>query len=546
MLPEVARILALPVVKGEVRAPPVCLVPGGSLYLPDTPRRLRPGQLAALGEAQRANGLLGIIGVGQGKFLISVLSPSVISCERPLLLVPPALVKQTKAEIHAWGKHVRIHPALRVMSYNDLSTKGGEAQLQAIQPDLIIADEVHSLKRRESARTRRFIRWFQEHPDTRLVALSGTISSRSLTDYDHIAEMALREGSPLPRSWVEVEAWAACIDAKRDPPTPHQQAAAAPLLEAFPTLVRSVQASYYARLRSCPGVICTVDTSAAECSLRVEARRFLPPATLVEAITDLRKTWTLPDGTELLRASEFAAAVRQLQVGFYYVWDWGPAGPAQDWLFARAAWAKVVRDTLARNTPGVDSPAQVEDLVRSAGPAQARHALTAWEAIEDDHKPPQVARWVSYAVVDHVLDQVARLERERGPVLVWCDSIALLTACVDSGLRTLKPGDALPAKPTTLVLPRHSFGTGRNLQAWSTNLVLEPASSGTAWEQLIGRTHREGQEADDVLVEVPYWDGIALHYITEAKADAAYVENTTGQKQKLLLASYTNTGGTTQ
>ena len=543
MLPEVARILALPRSEG-VRAPPSN---PEALYLPGTTRRLRPGQLAALGEAQRANGLLGIIGVGQGKFLISVLAPSVIPCERPLLLVPPALVKQTKAEIHAWGEHVNIHRALRVMSYNDLSTKGGEAQLQALQPDLIIADEVHSLKRRESARTRRFCRWFQEHPDTRLVALSGTMSSRSILDYDHIAEITLRERSPLPRSYVEVEAWAACIDAKRDPPTPHQQAAAAPLLAAFPTLVRSVQASYYARLRSCPGVLCTVDTSAAECSLRVEARRFRPPATLVEALTDLRKTWTLPDGTELLRASEFAAAVRQLQVGFYYVWDWGPAGPAQDWLLARAAWAKVVRDTLARNTPGVDSPAQVEDWARSGGaPSYVKYALTAWEAIEGDHKPPQVARWVSYAFVDHVLDRVAWLERERGPVLVWCDSIALLTACVDSGLRTLKPGDALPTKPTTLVLPRHSFGTGRNLQAWSTNLVLEPTSSGTVWEQLLGRSHREGQDADDVLVEVPYWDGIALHYLTEAKADSAYVENTTGQKQKLLLASFTNTGGTTQ
>jgi hypothetical protein len=54
----------------------------------------------------------------------------------------------------------------------------------------------------------------------------------------------------------------------------------------------------------------------------------------------------------------------------------------------------------------------------------------------------------------------------------------------------------------------------------------------------IGRTHREGQDADDVLVEVPFWDGIALSYLTAARDDAAYVQQSTGQQQKLLLASF--------
>lgn len=535
MLPEVARIRSLPRM-GADRPPPDS---AGDLLLPGTDRTLRKGQLSALGEAQRAGGLLGVIGVGQGKFLISVLAPTVLNAERPLLLVPPDLVKQTKAELLAWKEHVRIHPGLRVMSYNDLSTKNGEATLRDINPDLIVADEAHRLKIRESARTRRFIRWFQEHPNTRLVALSGTMSSRSILDYDHLAEIALREASPLPRSYVEVEAWAANIDAKADPPTDHQQAAFQPLRDAFPA--PTAQASYYERLRSCPGVICTVDTSAAECSIRVEARRYAPPPGLKDALKALRKTWSLPDGTELLRASEFAAAVRQLQSGFYYAWDWGPSGPDQAWLGARAGWARVVRDTLSRNTPGVDSPAQVEERVRALGPTHPHwDVLMAWEAeaARLPH-PPQRAHWVSYAPVDHALARVEALEAERGPVLVWCDSIALLEACRDSGLRALTPGAPIPTKPTTLALPRHSFGVGRNLQAWSTNLVLEPTSSGAVWEQLIGRTHREGQEADDVLVEVPFWDGIALSYLQGAREDAAYVEQTTGQKQKLLLASHT-------
>jgi len=535
VLREVARIVALPVLPPiEQRAAPF----GQGLHLAGSPRTLRPIQVAALGEAQRAGGLLGIIGVGQGKFLISVLAASVIRCERPLLLVPPALVEQTRTELLEWSQHVRIHPNLLVMSYNDLSTVGGQARLTDAAPDLIIADEVHHLRREGSARTRRLMRWFIDHPTTRFVGLSGTMSSRSVLDYDHIAELALRERSPLPTEWVEAEAWAAVLDPGGEP-TVHQVAAVAPLLKAFPAPTPA--ASLHARLSSAPGVVCTVDTSAAQCSLRVEMRRFVPPAALKEAMRVLRTTWTLPDGTELLRACEFAAAVKQLQVGFYYVWDWNSlGGKNEQWLAARAAWARVVRVLLERGLSEVDSPLQVEQYVQAKGTRSQQEALELWLAIADTVTPPVATRWVSHDVIDHVLDRLDVLEQERGPVLVWCEHRATLEALEDSGVRVLRPGDAVPTVPITLALPRHSFGVGKNLQAWNTSLVLEPTASGTTWEQLIGRTHREGQQADDVLLEVPFWDGMALVYLKSALEDAQYVQDSTGQKQKLLLASTTH------
>ena len=537
MLPEVRRILSLPRLDAADRLPPAH---AEDLLVPGTPHALRQVQLAALGEAQRSDGLLGVIGVGQGKFLISVLAPSVVpNTYRPLLLVPSSLLAQTKAEVNRWRDHFRIHENLLVMSYDDLSSAKKQAMLTAHAPDLIVADEVHCLARRESARTRRFIQWFQEHPDTRLVALSGTMSNRSLLDYDHIAELALRERSPLPRDWVEVQAWAACIDARPEaPPTDHQRAAVQPLVDAYPTPENTPRASYYARLRSAPGVICTVDTSAAECSIVLRTRRLDKPEALVEAMKVLRTRWELPDGTELLRASEQAAAMRQLQTGFYYTWDWGPKGPNQQWLEARAGWARVVRNTLARRLPGVDSPLQVEQRVRAGqGTSVDSMALGKWD--EQDQRPPPVkTTWLSYAFVDDLLDCVDRLERERGPVLVWCESIALLDALEECGMAVLRPGAPVPKKPRTVALSRSSFGTGRNLQAWNTNLVPEVSSSGKGWEQRCGRTHREGQDADDVLIEVPFWDGIALTYLTAARDDAAYVQQSTGQQQKLLLASF--------
>jgi hypothetical protein len=53
---------------------------------------------------------------------------------------------------------------------------------------------------------------------------------------------------------------------------------------------------------------------------------------------------------------------------------------------------------------------------------------------------------------------------------------------------------------------------------------------------MVSRTHREGQEADEVTYEVvlacrEQWEGLQ-----QALADALYVEQSTGQPQKLLYA----------
>lgn len=65
---------------------------------------------------------------------------------------------------------------------------------------------------RKSARTRRFLRYLEAHPETRLVAQSGTLATRTIKDYAHLAEFALREGSPLPLREPVVEEWAAALD----------------------------------------------------------------------------------------------------------------------------------------------------------------------------------------------------------------------------------------------------------------------------------------------------------------------------------------------
>jgi len=84
-----------------------------------------------------------------------------------------------------------------------------------------------------------------------------------------------------------------------------------------------------------------------------------------------------------------------------------------------------------------------------------------------------------------------------------------------------------------------AHGVGKNLQhGWSTQIVLEPPSSGTVWEQLLGRTHRPGQEADTVSFYVYQHTEAFRRAVVQAREDAAYIQDTTGSRQKLVYCTY--------
>ena len=71
--------------------------------------------------------------------------------------------------------------------------------------------------------------------------------------------------------------------------------------------------------------------------------------------------------------------------------------------------------------------------------------------------------------------------------------------------------------------------------------MLHATPTGKQWEQMIGRTHRYGQDADAVRVQVLTVVDEQVAGFEQAQADAEYIQQTTGQKQKLCLATYTNT-----
>lgn len=91
----------------------------------------------------------------------------------------------------------------------------------------------------------------------------------------------------------------------------------------------------------------------------------------------------------------------------------------------------------------------------------------------------------------------------------------------------------------TVVASVRSWGTGWNLQAFNNQLVTTPSSSGKTWEQLLGRTHRTGQIADEVTCVV-YRHTLELREsMKQAVKDAGFIEQTLGSRQKLLYCNIT-------
>jgi hypothetical protein len=79
-----------------------------------------------------------------------------------------------------------------------------------------------------------------------------------------------------------------------------------------------------------------------------------------------------------------------------------------------------------------------------------------------------------------------------------------------------------------------SNGTGRNLQAYANNLLLQPIGRADLLEQLIGRTHRMGQTADEVTftcITCPY----TAHTWARAKAQAAYQTSLMDMEHKMTM-----------
>jgi hypothetical protein len=502
-----------------------------------------PIQSAALIEAAKADGLFAPIGVGFGKTLITLALPTAMDSKNAVLLVPPQLKKKTLWEIeNVYGDQFDLPiKRLTIIAYSELSSAKNADILEYIEPDLIIADEAHALRHRTSARTKRFLRYMKENPACRFAALSGTMTTRSIVDYAHLIELALRKNSPLPRGYREVKDWTGALDVNPEAP------ARPGVLKKFCEPGEHVRDGYRRRMVETEGVVATSESELGT-GLVIQKTPIAVPDDIEMYLEQVNKTWSIA-GEEFESAIALARALRQVSCGFYYRWEWPDDEPDTEWLTARADWHKEVRERLKRSLRGQDSPllcAQAaerhykwEEAGGKGKPPEnswASKSWFEWRLHKDKKPPPTKPIWLNDFVVR---EAISWSKRQDAPAIIWYEHRAVGEEIARvSGLPLYGAGtDASHERSPVIVCSIRTQGTGKNLQHYARNLFTSLPPNGTTFEQCAGRTHRPGQQADEVMID---WFGhteTMENSMAKVIDDALYMQQTTGHRQKVLYAT---------
>jgi hypothetical protein len=364
-------------------------------------------------------------------------------------------------------------------------------------------------------------------------------------NFQHLLAFSLGEGSPLPISDKIAEQWAAALDPSDFPVSPGA-------LRRFAQPDEPVVDAIRRRIVETMGVVSTGTTASCEASIVLRERRAPPiPEKIRDLIQNLRATWTRPDGEELVEAPMVDLAARTLACGFYYRWRF-PGKPSlelvEEWFAARKAWNRELREKLKFPREHMDSEELVTNAARRfhAGyrgdlPTWASEHWPRWEEVKDKVPHESEAVWVDDYLVH---DAVAWAQANCG--VVWYEYTAFGQAVAEAGKIPLYTGGKKAAEEVVLekgdrsvVVSRPSHGVGRDrLQfAFSEQLVANPPSDGGIWEQLLGRLHRQGQEADEVRADVYRHCPEFRESVDRALVLAKFVDGITGANQKLLAAS---------
>lgn len=533
--PELERILCVPRRSGN----PDTSIINAMVRVPSGSMVLRPIQERALFEAWKTRGLLAPIAVGGGKTLISALLPTVLGLPKAVVLTTAGLLNDAEQELRKYRSHFKILPSVRWLSYSLLSSPQQATILDELQPDLIISDECHNLASMDAARTRRFLRYFKAHPNTVYCAMSGSIAASSILDFAHLARLALKASTPLPRDYVTVKEWSEALDVSKQPRPPGALLRLADPLDGDPSSTARARRGVRRRLVDTVGVVASSSNNIGIPLLLkvVEA----PPSKKIDlAVAELEESWRRPDGEELTTALEFSRVCRQLRIGGFYRWIWPNEVADREWLLARSAYRSALRTWLKTcAAERMDSPFLVESALLRDDPlpnrsesAALRSAWRDWLPLRERPEPPVTWEWFT----DRVASWAASVATQAGTI-VWVEFQAVgKTIGRMSGAPWYGEGEEAAkaiiqeSGSRGIVASMRAHGEGRNLQQFHNNILVGAVSSGRRAEQLIGRTHRPGQtrQVDVTLLKsfMPEWKA--------ALQKAQFAQDLVGNSQKIL------------
>lgn len=618
---EIQRIVRLPIVElptpEEVDA--FCREEVQARYYDDN-FRLFNTQVGAVLAYDLYGGLFAPIGVGWGKTLITLMIANRAferrESERSILFVPTQVYLQlTQRDIQWARKRVGLRVPFILMGgrsqdsrrttaaskkkgcyvipYSQLSTRDAEDVLNAIEPDLVIFDEAHAVKNPKAARTQRIMRYLQQK-QPRVVALSGTITSKSIADYHHLLAYSLRDNCPLPMDPALALNWSYVLDANADP-SDAQVGPITPLLawskthfpaEKLPIGVPGFRKAYKIRLNTSPGVVSTGDNEIGVSLVIENTPVDLKPVQetneykkLLKLMTDVEELWRTPSGDEIEYGFHKWRYLYELTSGFYYNLRWPTVEELQrkqritvEEAEAYLDLAKAHHEELQEyhkklrrwleysGRPKLDTPLLVASNMAAHGARDVGAELfKAWRTAKDlefEGMPERLSepkRICDYKIQHAVEWSRKRVEKNEG-ALIWFHhdtpgrwlSEELKTQGIDAlwcPSESVRKGSNatvldMKNKDRIMVISMGGHGTGKNLQHFEHQLFLQFPRKADLLEQVIGRTHRNGQEADELIAHTMNTN-LFDHLNTAAcLVDALYIHQTTGARQKAIYAAW--------
>jgi len=580
--------------------------------------RLFPSQALGLDAYRRCGGLVGAISVGAGKTLLSMLIAQEAfdrGHRRIVLLIPPDLVPQFKADVrqmrtkvrfvvplhHLSGKSLAVRkqisvsraPGLYVYTHSLMSAKDASDVLNNIDPSLVIVDEADGFARITSARTKRLMALYATEKgeltcDRQLVAVSGTLTRKKLPDFAHLMNAAAKDKSPLPLVGTMVVEWSAMIDSQ----APSETGGGGPLIPLcrwaqmnFPSekvehSLPGLRKAFRLRMETSPAVVkCGDDLGTSlllkNCPVPVDAA---DPnwQKLQEMISDVEERWVAPNGDELDYAMAKWKWLNELTAGFYNNLYW-PASEvvaqrrgmslsqAEDLLTRSVAhhtagneYARELRRYLGENPPAHrDTPMLVGSYMANHGGADMPEDLYGtwqkWRSLDFEgrlERDSAVVRVCDYKIRAAVAWMIEQQRRDHGG-LVWYYHQGIGEWLVEqakvAGVEVLHcaageaGGDTVrdPANVDRICIvsiPAHH--RGKNLQHHQHQYIVEWPRPASMAEQMLGRVHRSGQQADHLTVVTTTTTMQDKMTFAACLLDALYAHQTSGLRQKLVYCDY--------
>lgn len=492
---------------------------------------LRPGvalrrwQGLALAEAQQCGGAWLALPVGQGKTLISALLPTVLRSARSLLIVPGSLASKTFADYESYVRTWRLPASpIRIETREKLAVD--DTALTHYAPDLIVIDEADDLANIRASVPRKIDRYVRANPHVRVVAMTATPARKSLLGYWHILAWCLGNGAPLPLTIEEARLWALALDDHRG---------RRPELGPLGGTLEEARAWYSRRLIETPGCL-VVDEDSCDAPLRIRVRIADEDPILNEAFDRFLVEQENPGGIPVSTPLSRWLLDGQLGLGLYTRWN---PPPPEEWRLARRAVARFVRERIDASTHTAH-PIDTEAGVLRRYPSHP--IVVKWREQKPLFAGETEAVWISRSALDYCLRWLRSLGRTPG--IVWSGSVDFGEALArEAGLAYYGPkgrtasGSYLHAAPRdrSLVCSWGANKKGQNLQPWSRQLITLPPQSAKWLEQIIGRSHRAGQQ-EPVIVDVLATSGGTLDLFETAISEAGYGRDTLALTQKILRA----------